>query len=170
MVSFRIAGEDPLLAEFYSAIGLLIQEWAWVEFDLKNAIIAMMEADFVDGLVALAGMQSRSLIITFRTLALHKFPKDKREIDRMFFALEQSATYRNEIAHNTIMQSDKYPSMIALDVYKAKVKKRGLIYMSTHHLSLQRLRRRVLYIEKTNFRLKAFVDKRDLDALREPST
>jgi hypothetical protein len=75
--TFHIPTDNRLPAGYNESIGLLINQWAHLEFEIRDVIMKLMAVEVHLGLTALGAMQARTLVSTFRALALISFPNER---------------------------------------------------------------------------------------------
>jgi hypothetical protein len=153
---FRSFHFNEVPPEIYHAIGRLISEWNRVESICGIGISQLIEADTRRTQIVLAGMQSRTLLTTLRTLVHHVDPSRKIEFDALYKKLETAAKYRNDVAHGSIRGLlDLQPTTLTLR--RARVQKLGVSFETKETISAHLIRRRALYVMLVGQALLGFV-------------
>jgi hypothetical protein len=151
--NFHVTEVDPAI---YHAIGRLISEWNRIESICFRGVAVLMDADLKQTQIVLAGMQSRTLLTTLRTLVHHVDPGRKAEFDALYAKLERAAKYRNNVAHGRVDGLlDLEPTTLTLR--RARVQKLGVSFESKETISAHLIRRRALYVMLVGQALLGFI-------------
>ena len=150
----RGTGLDP---EIFDAIGRLITSWKTVETFAIMGTSYLLKADYDRTLIAMAGMQARTMLTTLRSLVHHVDPARKVEFDRIYARLETALAYRNEAAHAPIVGFVPADAMVVVN-NKVRIQKRGVVLQTTSPITAHKIHRRALYTKIAAGTLIAFIE------------
>lgn len=172
-VKFHDGQVDNLTDSQLRAIGLIVTNWSSAEHVCALAVTHLLKADPLAGTIATSKMQSRTLVETFRLLALAAFPSHEKQIQKMYKRLGEALEIRNEVAHAywsaTLNRYFGEIDSATAEVRRVKALKNGVRRAQKQKLTTHQLRRQSLFIHGVTWTLLRFMQDHQLMGFPSPS-
>ena len=85
------------------AIGLLVVQGNFLEHYCREAIIALVNADWETGTIAISGMNFRTMTQVLKALVYKRLPAQTSRFDHLLKHIETAIDYRNRTAHSVLL-------------------------------------------------------------------
>lgn len=139
-------------AQFYKsseleAIGLLVVQGNFLENQCRQAIIALIDADREAGIIAISGMNLRTMTQVLKALVYQRLPAQTSRFDRLLKHVETAIDYRNRTAHSLLIPKIVQGKLLASRA-RVRARKGRLSLLENEPLSVHQIKRRALFIHR----------------------
>ena len=154
--TFEISNERFYKSSELKAIGLLVVQGNFLEHQCREAIIALIDADRETGIIAISGMNLRTMTQILKALVYQKLPAQTSRFDRLLKHIETAIDYRNRTAHSTLLPQFVLGKLTA-SRQRVRARKGRLSFVENEPLTVHQIKRRALFIHRTAEALLTFL-------------
>ena len=145
--TFEISNARFYKSNELKAIGLLVVQGNFLENQCREAIIALIDADREAGIIAISGMNLRTMTQVLKALVYQKLPAETSRFDRLLKHIETAIDYRNRTAHSLLIPKFVLGKLTASRA-RVRARKGQLSLLENEPLSVHQIKRRALFIHR----------------------